>query len=168
MRKALLETGVIQMEMGLPRSQRVRLGPNSLARRLGKFSRSCVRVSVVGSARAGQVEWLWEVPNGQEFFQLELFQFSPPARRPPPGEASDVGISRAGVFVADFPGAVRRLAALGHAPIAGVRTFPGHGARVAFRDPAGSVVELMDTDPVPGARPAAVAVRTVTLTVPAS
>jgi len=115
------------------------------------------------------VDWVWQVPPGQGFFQLETFQFDNPRGQANLRRVSDIGIARCSIFVEDFAGAVERLSSLGHAPITPVQHFPGLGARVAFRDPAGGVVELMDTDlsvVSDGGNGAKVAVRVIALTVP--
>lgn len=125
--------------------------------------------SIMGLPDLKDLAWEWQAapkaPEGQSFFQFELLEFKDPPGRSLGRKASDIGISRCGIYVADFEGALQRLSNLGYEPITPVRNFTGHGLRVAVLDPAGAVVELMDTDLAIFDR-ADVAVRTITMTVP--
>jgi catechol 2,3-dioxygenase-like lactoylglutathione lyase family enzyme len=114
----------------------------------------------------------WAV-DGQEFFQLEFFEFRrPPMReRPADWRPCDIGYSMVSFHVDDLDATIERLRALGSVPL----TSPldrGDGRRVCVRDADGVLVELMEADPrAPGAGPrirpeVPVAVRSVTASVP--
>jgi len=120
---------------------------------------------IMGLPDLKNANWLWQVPNGQDFFQLEILEFIDPPGRSLNRTAADIGISRCGIFVTDFEGAMQRLSKLGYSPMTSVMNFTGYGSRVTFQDPAGGVVELMDTD-LDGFQSNGTAVRTITMTVP--
>ncbi|MGX7826574.1 VOC family protein [Actinokineospora sp. 24-640] len=111
------------------------------------------------------VRWLVEQ---QEFFQLEMFQYS----HPRPGLSNgrgpqDIGYSMIGVHVADFDATLRRLRRTGGRPLTSPIGTPG-SRRVCLRDPDGVLIEVMeDFAPTAGVtRPEVpVATRFVTLSV---
>jgi len=119
---------------------------------------------------ASSCRWLIDQ---QEFFQLEMFQFTSPPVRPKPVEwrPCDVGYTMVGVHVTDFSGALERLRHSGVVPMT-EPIGPAGSRRVCVRDPEGVVLELMEDDPrrpgaLPRLRPAIpVATRSVTLSVP--
>jgi catechol 2,3-dioxygenase-like lactoylglutathione lyase family enzyme len=126
--------------------------------------------SVQGLPRAASTCW-WLV-DGQDRFQLELFEFRSPPVRPVPVDwrPSDIGYTTVGVHVADLDAALERAAAAGTAAIGGPIGAPG-ARRACVRDPDGVLLELMEDDPrvtVLRARPRPelpVVVRSVTLSV---
>lgn len=114
----------------------------------------------------------WWLMDQQDFFQLELFQFSKPTPKPLPAgwRPCDIGYTTIGIHVADFDGTLQRLAlrqvGLLSDPVGG----PG-ARRVCVRDPDGVLLEIMEDDPRGGERRerpynAPVATRFVTLSVP--
>lgn len=121
----------------------------------------------------GATSVCWWLMDQQEFFQIEMFQFSKPVARSLPDDwrPCDIGYTTIGIHVEDFDGMLERLArrhcALLSDPIG--RT----GARRAcVRDPDGVLLEAMEDDPrsgEPRSRPYSavpVATRFVTLSVP--
>ena len=126
---------------------------------------------VQGLPRAASTcRWL---VDSQDFFQLEMFQFSSPRARPMPPDRRlcDTGYGMVGLHVADLDATLARLGRLGTAPITRPVGNPG-ARRVCVRDPEGVLLELMEDDPRrPGAaarpRPEVpVTARFVTATVP--
>ena len=119
---------------------------------------------------ASTCRWLLDA---QDFFQLELFQFSRPAPRPrrPDARPCDIGYARVGIHVAEFEATLARLASLGARPLAEPTGPPG-ARRACVRDVEGNLLELMEDDPrgpAARARPrpeTGVAVRSITLSVP--
>lgn len=126
---------------------------------------------VQGVPRAGSTCW-WLV-DGQEGFQLELFEFhSPPTRAlPADWRPCDIGYTMIGVHVADFDAALAAARAAGSEPMTAPLGEPGR-RRACLRDPDGAVVELMEDDPrgpQQRARPRGevpAVVRSITLSVP--
>ena len=120
---------------------------------------------VQGLPRASSTCW-WLL-DGQEDFQLELFEFRRPKARPQPAgwRPCDIGYSMISLYVEDFDAVLARAEPVG--PVIGER-----GARRAcVRDPEGVLIELMEDDPpTPGGRGRRAAdvpvVRSVTLSVP--
>jgi len=115
----------------------------------------------------------WWLMDQQDFFQLELFEFSSPRARPrPPGwRPCDIGYTIVGLHVADFDAMLARTNAAGVRPLTDPVGGPGH-RRVCIRDPEGVLLELMEDDPRapgPARRPrpdVPVATRSITLSVP--
>jgi len=126
---------------------------------------------VQGVSRAASTCW-WLV-DGQDHFQVELFEFrSPPVRPLPAGWLpNDIGYSTIGVHVADLEAALARLAPAGTETLTDPIGEPGQ-RRVCVRDPDGVLVELMEDDPrapAPRERPrpgVAATARSITLSVP--
>ncbi|CDO38598.1 VOC family protein [Novosphingobium sp. KN65.2] len=126
-----------------------------------------------GSAQGipGARSTCWFMIGCNQRAQLEMFQFTRPLGRCIPNDfrACDIGYSRMGVHVADFDETLKRLAALGSAPVGSV--VGHHGVRRAcVRSPDGVFVEIMETDPLPNAPRSTVAsqatLRSVTLSTP--
>jgi len=111
--------------------------------------------------------------DAQDFFQLELFQFSRPTPRPrrPDARPSDIGYTRVGIHVAELDATLARLASLGTRPLTAPMGARGT-RRVCIHDLEGNLLELMEDDPrepTARARPrraTGVAVRSITLSVP--
>lgn len=92
---------------------------------------------------------MWWLIGQQEFFQLEIFQYSRPESRPLPADwrPCDLGWVRFGIIVADFDACLSGLE--GHAiqPISSP-IEKGERRHVAFRDPyAGAIIEVIESDP---------------------
>ncbi|HEY5184212.1 MAG TPA: SRPBCC family protein [Actinomycetes bacterium] len=115
----------------------------------------------------------WWLMDQQEFFQLELFQFSKPTAQPLPADwrPCDIGYTTIGIHVADFDATLKRLARRRTPLLSDPIGEPGT-RRVCVRDPDGVLLEAMEDDPRSGdprARPYAdvpVVTRFVTLSVP--
>jgi catechol 2,3-dioxygenase-like lactoylglutathione lyase family enzyme len=114
----------------------------------------------------------WWLMDRQDFFQLELFEFSKPTPRPLPADwrPCDVGYSTIGIHVADFDATLARLARR-QVPLLSDPVGAAGSRRVCVRDPDGVLLEVMEDDPrsgEPRARPhdVPVATRFVTLSVP--
>ena len=125
---------------------------------------------VQGLPRAASTCW-WLVGRNP-WVQLELFQFRRPIARLMPCDARpcDIGYRRIGVWVADFDGALDRLAGLGSFPLGPILGARGQ-RRAAVRNPDGVFVEVLENDPLPqpadrSHRDCGVAVRSVTLSTP--
>jgi catechol 2,3-dioxygenase-like lactoylglutathione lyase family enzyme len=97
----------------------------------------------------GAASSCWWLMDGQDFFQLELFQFYRPEVRPLPADwrPSDIGYSTIGLWVADFDAVLARLDNLGTTPLTSPVGGAGH-RRVCVRDPEGVLLELMESDPL--------------------
>jgi catechol 2,3-dioxygenase-like lactoylglutathione lyase family enzyme len=114
----------------------------------------------------------WAVDQ-QQFFQLEFFQYRHPEVQPLPADwrLCDIGYGMVGVYVADFDGAVARLALAG-APTLTEPLGPRGDRRVCVRDPDGVLLELLERDvPLASAPPRprpeiGVATRSITVSVP--
>jgi len=136
-----------------------------------RLFRSPLASRVQGLPRAASTCW-WLIDQ-QEFFQLEMFQFSSPHVRPKPADwrPCDVGYTMVGLHVTDFVESVDRLRRGGVTPLTEPIGAVGR-RRVCVRDPEGVILELMEDDPrLPGAPPRPrpempVAARSVTLSVP--
>ncbi len=89
--------------------------------------------------------------DGQEWSQFEFFRFLRPRGRPRRADESpiDLGYRSIGMHVADFDGALERLARQGSNPLGAVIGVPGE-RRVGVRDADGNLVELMEADPLAG------------------
>jgi catechol 2,3-dioxygenase-like lactoylglutathione lyase family enzyme len=89
----------------------------------------------------------WAVDQ-QDFFQMELFQYSEPPAKPKPAawRPCDIGYSMLCVHVGDFDATLSRLSALGSPPLAAQSGEPGR-RRAAVFDPDGVLVEIMEDDP---------------------
>jgi short-subunit dehydrogenase/catechol 2,3-dioxygenase-like lactoylglutathione lyase family enzyme len=121
----------------------------------------------------GAASTCWWLVDGQEFFQLELFEFrSPPVRPlPPDWRPCDIGYTTLAVHVADLDGVLARAERAG-TPALGESLGEAGARRACVRDPEGVPIELMEDDPRAGTQrprprpqlPAAV--RSVTLSVP--
>ena len=114
----------------------------------------------------------WWLMDQQDFFQIELFQFSKPTPEPLPADwrPCDIGYSTIGIHVADFDGTLQRLARR-HVTLLSDPIGETGARRVCVRDPDGVLLELMEDDPRSGdprPRPhdAPVVTRFVTLSVP--
>ena len=115
----------------------------------------------------------WWLMDQQEFFQLELFQFSKPTAQPLPADwrPCDIGYTTIGIHVADFDATLMRLARRRTPLLSDPIGEPG-ARRVCVRDLDGVLLEVMEDDPRSGdprARPYAdvpVVTRFVTLSVP--
>lgn len=115
----------------------------------------------------------WWLMDQQDFFQLELFQFSKPAAQPLPADwrPCDIGYTTVGLHVADLDAVLARAARRHAPPLTDPIGAPG-ARRVCLRDPDGVLLELMEDDPrhgEPRARPypdVPVVTRFVTLSVP--
>ena len=111
----------------------------------------------------GQVSWgsrvqgispdarhvMWWLIGRQDFFQLELFQYSRPKSRPLPVDwrPSDLGWTRFGVTVGDFDLCLSALASHAIALIA-PPVEKGGRRHAAFRDPfAAVIVEIIEAGP---------------------
>ena len=114
----------------------------------------------------------WWLVDQQEFFQLEMFQFTSPLVRPRPPDwrPCDIGYTTVGLHVADFDATLDRLQRTGVRPL--TAAIGARGARrVCVHDPEGALLELMEDDPrLPTARPRLrpelpVATRSITLSV---
>ena len=120
----------------------------------------------------GATSVCWWLMDQQDFFQIELFQFSKPTARPLPEDwrPCDTGYSTIGIHVADFDATLDRLDRRRVRLLSDPIGEPGW-RRVCVRDPDGVLLEVMEDDPRSGAprsRPyeAQVATRFVTLSVP--
>lgn len=134
-------------------------------------------VPLLGSAKVQGVpnatSVCWWLMDQQEFFQIELFQFSKPTPQPLPEDwrPCDIGYTTIGIHVADFDGTLERLARRQTALLGDPIGEPG-ARRVCVRDPDGVLIEVMEDDPrsgEPRLRPYAdvpVVTRFVTLSVP--
>jgi catechol 2,3-dioxygenase-like lactoylglutathione lyase family enzyme len=92
---------------------------------------------------------MWWLIGQQEFFQLEIFQYSRPESRSLAEDwrPSDLGWVRFGIIVADFEVSVRALKTHAIEPISSPIEKDGR-RHVAFRDPyAGVIVEIIECDP---------------------
>ena len=126
---------------------------------------------VQGVPRAASTCW-WLL-DGQDGFQLELFEFrSPPTRALPAGwRPCDIGYTMIGMHVTDFDAAVAAARTAGSEAIGDCAGAAG-ARRVCVRDPDGVIVELMEDDPrapnrrlrLNGRSPSVV--RSITLSVP--
>jgi catechol 2,3-dioxygenase-like lactoylglutathione lyase family enzyme len=114
----------------------------------------------------------WAV-DGQDFFQLEFFQFKRPKMRERAADRRpcDIGYSMVSFHVDDLDATLERLREIETEPL----TEPldsGNGRRVCVLDPDGVLVELTEADPrAPGAGPRVrpeipVVVRSLTASVP--
>ncbi len=90
----------------------------------------------------------WWLNDQQDFFQLELFEFSSPRVRPLPEDwrPCDIGYTTIGLHVADLDATLDRLARRHGAPLTDPIGEPGR-RRVAIRDPEGILLELLEDDP---------------------
>jgi len=115
----------------------------------------------------------WWLMDRQEFFQLELFQFSKPEPRPLPVEwrPCDIGYTTIGLHVDGFDSTLERLARRQTPLLSDPIGAPG-ARRVCVRDPDGVLIEVMEDDPRSGEprprpyRDVPVVTRFVTLSVP--
>jgi len=126
---------------------------------------------VQGLERAASTCW-WLL-DGQEQFQLELFQFRSPRARPHPAgwRPCDIGYTMVSVHVRDLDATLARAAAAA-TPALTAPIGPDGARRCCVRDPEGVLLELMEDDPRgperrsrPPDRSSAL-VRSVTLSVP--
>lgn len=109
--------------------------------------------------------------DGQDYFQLEFFQFLYPESRPTrQRHAFDIGYRVLGIYCADFAGVLGRAVKFG-----GRQLEPVNGERpereVLLEDPEGNRLRVFETDPLrtstPLLRPEMkTAVRSMTLSVP--
>ena len=133
-------------------------------------------VPLLGSERVqgvpGATSVCWWLMDSQDFFQIELFQFSKPVPKSLPEDwrPCDIGYSTIGIHVADFDATLDRLDRRRVRLLSDPIGQPG-SRRVCVRDPDGVLLEVMEDDPRSGAprsRPhdVPVATRFVTLSVP--
>ena len=119
----------------------------------------------------GAASTCWWLMDGQDWFQLELFEFYRPEVRPLPADwrLCDIGYGMVGLSVVDFDGVLARLDAAGTPPLTEPIGEPGC-RRVCVRDPEGVLLEIMEDDPLGGdgyqSGGAPVLARSVTLSVP--
>ena len=113
---------------------------------------------------ASSCRWL---VDSEEFFQLELFEFSRPTPRPmrPDWQPSDIGYSRVQMRVGELERTLKRLAEAGHPTLGGPLEIEGR-LHACVRDPDGVLLELSQA--MPGELPDSpqVAVTGVGLSVP--
>ncbi|WP_246540878.1 SRPBCC family protein [Mycobacterium spongiae] len=114
----------------------------------------------------------WWLMDQQDFFQIELFQFSKPTPEPVPADwrPCDIGYSMVGIHVTDFDATLERLARR-RVDLLSEPIGPAGMRRVCVRDPDGVLLEIMEDDPRAAdqrARPhhVPVATRFVTVSVP--
>jgi catechol 2,3-dioxygenase-like lactoylglutathione lyase family enzyme/uncharacterized protein YndB with AHSA1/START domain len=114
----------------------------------------------------------WWIMDQQDYFQLELFEFSKPTPKPLPNDwrPCDIGYTTIGIHVDDFDATLERLARR-HVPLLTDPLGDPGARRVCVRDPDGILLEIMEDDPRtsnPRSRPhaALAATRFVTLSVP--
>ncbi len=115
---------------------------------------------------------LWWLIDRQDFVQLEIWGYTRPSPRALPRDwrPSDTGYTRLAFHVDGFDGVLARLAENG------LRTLtpplgPAGERRACIRDHDGFIIELLERDPLPDARPprwpeAGCAIRSVSLSVP--
>lgn len=115
---------------------------------------------------------VWWLVGLDDWAQIEIWQYNSPVSKLMPADATpaDIGYTRIGVWVADFCGALERLAALGSRPLSPPLGERG-SRRACVRNPDGVFVELMEDDPVAGRASVAhpecgVALRSITLSTP--
>ena len=89
--------------------------------------------------------------TSQDFFQIELFQFSKPTARSLPEDwrPCDIGYSTIGIHVADFDATLSRLDRRRVRLLSDPIGEPG-SRRVCVRDPDGVLLEVMEDDPRSG------------------
>jgi len=82
--------------------------------------------------------------DGQELFQLEMFEFERPRPRPIPGDwrPCDIGYTRLTLEVEDLEKTLERLKRAGHPSIAGAIEFAGSRGACVY-DPEGVLLELV-------------------------
>lgn len=109
--------------------------------------------------------------DGQEYFQLEFFQFLRPRSTPRPANrtTADIGYNRLGIYCEDFDAALERAVQLGGTLIGQViGRYPERLAHL--QDPEGNRLQIFEQDPVEGQallRPEMkTAVRSMMLSVP--
>jgi catechol 2,3-dioxygenase-like lactoylglutathione lyase family enzyme/uncharacterized protein YndB with AHSA1/START domain len=114
----------------------------------------------------------WWLMDQQDFFQIELFQFSKPTAKSLPEDwrPCDIGYSTIGIHVADFDATLDRLDGRRVRLLSDPIGEPG-SRRVCVRDPDGVLLEVMEDDPRSGkprsrSYEAPVVTRFVTLSVP--
>ncbi|MEH6581888.1 MAG: SRPBCC family protein [Halioglobus sp.] len=91
----------------------------------------------------------WWLGDGQEFFQLELFQFEQPRTRllAHDWRPCDIGYSSLMLQVQQFDETIARLQVMGSEPLTAPQGEVGQ-RRVCVRDPEGVLLELFESDPV--------------------
>ncbi len=91
----------------------------------------------------------WWLVDRQEYFQLELFEFSQPAVKPLAADwrPCDIGYSQIGIWVADMDVCLGRLAQMGVETLTPPMGDPGQ-RRVCARDPEGVLLEILEQDPL--------------------
>ena len=99
----------------------------------------------------GAASTCWWLMDGQDFFQIELFQFHRPETRPLSKDwrPCDIGYSSVGLLVADLDETLERLRILGSEPMTAPQGVHGE-RRVCVRDPEGVLLELFESDPLIG------------------
>ena len=97
----------------------------------------------------GAASTCWWLMDGQDFFQIELFQFQRPQTRPLPTDwrPCDIGYSSVAILVDNLDQALERLRILGTEPLTSPQGEPG-ARRVCVRDPEGVLLELFEADPL--------------------
>jgi NAD(P)-dependent dehydrogenase (short-subunit alcohol dehydrogenase family)/catechol 2,3-dioxygenase-like lactoylglutathione lyase family enzyme len=99
----------------------------------------------------GAASTCWWLVDQQDYFQLELFEFSNPETRPLPDDwrLCDIGYGMVGLHVADFDVTLARLTDLGTQTLTDPLGDKGF-RRVCVRDPEGVLLEIMEDDPRAG------------------
>ena len=115
---------------------------------------------------------LWWVIDRQDFVQMELWGYTRPIPRPLARDwrPSDIGYTRSAFHVDDFDAALGRLGEVDLTTLSPPQG-PAGDRRVCIRDQDGFIIEVLERDPLPDARPprwpqASCAVRSVSLSVP--
>ncbi len=98
----------------------------------------------------GAASTCWWLMDGQDFFQIELFQFHRPETRPLPKNwrPCDIGYSSVALLVNNLDETLARLQVLGSESMTPPQGAPGE-RRVCVRDPEGVLLELFESDPLP-------------------
>ena len=104
----------------------------------GRRSHGGEQIARVQGLPVSEFELAWLV-DAKDFFQLELFQFRAPEPRPRPDgwTRADVGYASFAIYVRDFEQTLARLGVTG-------------SGRVTVADPDGTLVEVLENDPVGG------------------
>ncbi len=115
---------------------------------------------------------LWWIIDRQDFVQMELWGYTGPIPRALARDwrPSDIGYTRSALHVDDFDAALGRLGEVGLTTLSPPQG-PAGDRRVCIRDQDGFIIEVLERDPLPDARPprwpqASCAIRSVSLSVP--
>jgi catechol 2,3-dioxygenase-like lactoylglutathione lyase family enzyme len=110
---------------------------------------NCSWGSKIQALGADSETLLWWLVGRQDFFQVEMFQYTRPVTRPLAADwrPCDHGWTRFGIVVADFDATLRALRHYGVVPMAPVLAKDGR-RHAAIRDPhVGAVIEIIESDP---------------------